>query len=162
MGINTALARSLAVPQQVENRDIVIEARVVNAGGIPISHGARVQSVTERLRNRGHLTERQFQAAERLHRSYCLGILQARDSDSGGCSAWSPSGYSDAVLNAATDYRKAREAIGLRLWPLVWSVVIDDWTIERWRNERGNGTTPQAAAALFRHALDTLGDHYGL
>ena len=147
---------------EVENRDIVVEARTATKGGVAISYGARVQSQTERMFRRRQITDRQFQAGERLRKSYLLGVAGARDFDAAGCSSYSPSGYSDAQLDALRDYRRARDAVGARLWPLTFAVIIEDFTVDRWRNDRAIKEDPKGVMALFRHALDVLADHFRL
>lgn len=160
MGATTALARSLAVPEQLEHRDIVVEARSTTPGGVALSYGARVQPQLERMRSRKQIDARQYEAGIRLYKSWALGIAGARDTDAGGCTAWSPAGYADAQLSSALDYRNAREFCGPRLWPLLFGVVVEDMSAERWRNERGHGMDPKGVMALLRHGLDLLGDYY--
>ena len=158
---STALARSLVNETQIANRDIIVEPRVVNAGGIPISMGARVQSVAERMRSRGQISERQFQAAERIHRAYCLGLLGVRDSESGGSSAHDPGGIRDRQLDEATLYRRIREAVGLRLWKIVFAVAVESITVDRFANERGGGMDRKQWMGCLKVALDTAADYLG-
>lgn len=156
-----ALRRSL-VPSGsnlVSDSRLIVEARGVAPGGLVATYGARVQSVIERQRIRGQITGRQALAAERLYRAWALGIEGAKGDDK-GCSAWTPAGYRDAQLDAVSLYRGARDAIGGARWPLVFAVVIEDWTVHRYANERGRNR--HGSQEVLRTALDDLADYLRL
>jgi hypothetical protein len=152
-----ALRRSLVAPERDQHSVVVIERRTdVHA------FGARVMASLERMERRGLLTSRQCRAGERVYQAYVLGIVGARDADAGGSSAYDPGGIRDRQLDAATEYRRARDVLGTRMWPIVWHVVCDDWSVERFANECSGGTDRKGCFAILRLALDVLADHYGL
>jgi hypothetical protein len=140
----------------LDGKRLVTEARSVAAGGLTGTFGARVQSVLDRQRVRGQITARQAEAGEKLYRAWALGIAGAR-MDTKGCSAWTTAGYVDSQMDALKLYRGARDAIGGSRWPLLFAVVIEDWTVARFANERGRNTA--ASAEVLRSALDDLADY---
>jgi hypothetical protein len=115
----------------------------------------------ERMYRRNLLTARQCWAGIRIYSAYALGIVGARDGDGGGNGS-DPGGYTDRQLDAAREYRELRDAVGLRLWSLVWHVTCSDWSVERWANEMGRGMDRKGAIALLRHALEVAADHMKL
>lgn len=117
----------------------------------------RVMPVVEVMERRGLLSPRQCRAGLAIYRCWSLGICGARDSEPGG-NGNDPSGYSDAQLASAEQYRLIRDAVGGRLWNLVFSVACDDWSVARWANERGGGMNPKGAIALLRLGLDVAAD----
>jgi hypothetical protein len=143
----------------VHDSRLIVEPREIAAGGLTGTFGARVQSVLERQHARGQISGRQREAGERLYRCWALGVAGAR-SDSKGCSAWSPGGFSDCQLDALQVYRGARDAIGAARWPLLFSVVVEDWTVQRYANERGRNR--DGTAEVLRSALDDLADYLRL
>lgn len=154
--------RSLAVEQQLLNRDIVIEARSIAAGGMVASHGARVQPALERMLSRSLITRRQYDAGDRLYQSHALGIAGARNFEAGGCTAYQPAGYADSQLNAAHDFAHAKIALGDRLFPLVYAVAVMDVSVETYCQQQQPKMDRRGGMALLRYALDVLGDHYRL
>jgi hypothetical protein len=153
------LRASLVDPLREQHSTVVVEPRDVTAGGLPGSMGARVQPAIERYLRRGQLTVRQAEAARRLYALWALGIEGVRQTTR-GCSAYSPAGYTDEQIDSATAYRRARDLLGARLWPLVFAVVVEDFTVERFANERGRNS--QSTLEVLRYALDTLGDGFGM
>jgi hypothetical protein len=138
---------------------LVVEPRSVAAGGLTGAFGARVQSVLDRQRVRGQITQRQFDAGEKLYRAWALGVEGARQ-DTKGCSAWTPAGYSDSRLDALKLYKGAQQYIGLSRWPLLFHVICLDWTVHRFSIDcdiRRDGTQ-----AILRTALDDLADYLKL
>lgn len=115
----------------------------------------RAGSSLELLGKRRSLTLRQFRAGLRLEASYRLGVLGLHGGGGGGPS---PGGFADARQAAAQDYAQARDAIGGRLWPVVWGVVCDDRSVQEVSFERH--INPTACMALLKLALDLLADHY--
>lgn len=122
----------------------------------------RVMSSLELMRRRGMLSERQFRAGARVYEDWALGIVCARDADAGGGSMHDPAGLTDRQLDAATAYRKARDAVGGRMWPCLFHVSCLEWTVERFANECGGGTDKRGWAAILKMSLDILADHYGM
>lgn len=120
----------------------------------------RVMPMVEVLERRNTITSRQARAGIRIYQAWALGICGARNSDATGNGS-DPSGYTDAQLAAAREYRMIRDAVGGRLWPLTFSVCCEDWSPSRWAVDRGGGMDPKGAAALLRHALDLVGDAIG-
>lgn len=159
MSSQDTLKRSLAAPERLLKGDLEVEARTVTSTGHVTSYGARSISPIERYKRRGQLTLRQVRAAEMLYRAWALGIEGAR-ADSPGCSASFPGGLSDAQVQAVRSYENARSGLGKRLWPLVFAVICEEWSCERFANERGRNAT--ATMEVLRLALDMLADIFGL
>lgn len=156
-----ALRRSL-VPSGsslVGDSRLIVEARVAAPGGLVGTYGARVQSVIERQRVRGQITQRQFDAAETLYQAWAFGVEGAR-APAKGCTAWTPAGYRDAQLDAVALYHGAQKAIGLSRWPLLFHVVCLDWTVQRFSNEMARSR--DGLQEVLRTALDDLADHLRL
>jgi len=153
-----ALRRSLVRPEREQHGTVLVEPTC----DVPGAMTARSVSSLERLRNRGQLTLRQSNAGTRLYEDWAIGICCARDGDAGGSTVHDPGGYADRQLDAATRYRKAREAVGPRMWPCLFAVCCEEWSIERFANERGGGTDRKGWAAILRLSLDTLADFYGM
>jgi hypothetical protein len=121
----------------------------------------RVMPVVETMQRRGILSDRQAHAASRIYACWALGICGARDADSGGNGS-DPGGYTDRQMDAAKEYRKLRNAVGVRLWPIVWHIACDDWSVERFANECGGGLDRKQWMGCLKLALDTAADHLGL
>lgn len=157
---NGALKRSLVSPERLAQGGdaVVVEARAITSTGHVLENGARVVSPVERYKRRGQLTLRQVRAAELLYRAWA--IMNGARPESAGCSAWTPSGWSDAQLTATRSYEAAQRAVGRHLWPLCFHVACLDWTADRFANERGRNST--ATLEALRYALDTAGDSLGL
>lgn len=149
-----ALERSLTTPERARQGVVVVEA-TTDAPGI---FNARVQPALERYERRGVISFRQARAGERLYRSFLLmnGVREADGAGTGG--HWTPAGYSDAVLSGAKDFREAQQALGRRLWPLVYAVVVEDWRVERYAHL--NGRNVQSTTEVLRVALDMLADFF--
>ena len=121
----------------------------------------RVMPQAEVLFRRGTLNARQLRAATRIYASWALGICGAHDADASGGGTADYGGYRDAQIDAATEYRRIRDAVGGRLWPICFSVACEDFSPARWANERGGGMHKAAAVQLLRLALDYAGDALG-
>jgi hypothetical protein len=121
----------------------------------------RVMSAIEVLERRGSITPRQARAGARIYATWALGICGAHDADAGGGGSFDAGGYRDAQLDAATEYRRIRDAVGGRLWPLVFAVCAEEMSPSRWANERGGGMHKLGAAELLRHGLDLAADAIG-
>lgn len=154
----TALRRSLVRPEREQHGTVLLEA-ATDAPGVSV---ARVQPSLERMARRGLISRRQMLAGERIYRAWALGIVGARDRDAGGCTVHDPGGYADRQLDAATEYRRIRDAVGLRLWPIVWHVACDDWSVDRFASEIGNGMDRKQWMGCLKIALDQAADHLGL
>lgn len=137
---------------------MVVE-RVTDAPG---GYHARAQPSLERMVRRGHLTPRQAAAGQAVYSAWALGIMGAHDAESGGCSVPDPGGLRDAQLDAATCYRRCREAVGGRMWPVLFAVSCEDWSVERFANERGGGQDRKGWIGVLRVALDTAADALGI
>jgi hypothetical protein len=138
---------------------LVAEPREIAAGGLTGTFGARVQSVLDRQRARGQITQRQADAGETLYRAWAFGVQGARQ-DTKGCTAWTPAGYRDSQLDALKLYKGAQQYIGLSRWPLLFHVVCLDWTVHRFSIDcdiRRDGTQ-----AILRTALEDLADYLRL
>lgn len=121
----------------------------------------RLMSQCEVLERRGSLTPRQARAGARIYASWALGICGAHDAEASGGGSYDAAGYRDAQLDAATEYRRIRDAVGGRLWPAVFAVACEDFSPARWANERGGGMHKAAAVELVRIGLDTAADALG-
>ena len=151
------LRRSLVRPERSQHDTVVVEA---SSDGF--AHVARCQPALERMRNRGQLTHRQANAGTRLYEDWAIGVMLARNPDAGGTTIHDPGGYRDKQLDAATRYRRAREAIGGRMWPCLFHVSCLDWSVERFANECGNGMDRKQWMGILKVSLDTLADFYGM
>jgi hypothetical protein len=112
------------------------------------------------LRN-GTIDQGHRDAAIRLHDAYALGVMGARDRlavyvDRTGA----PSGYADALLAAATDYREAAQAVGIVAMSALSWCVISHGTVAGWAECKG--WPVQRAQGYLLAALDRLAEHYGL
>lgn len=152
-----ALRRSLVSDVRQQHNRVVVETLSDGFGS-----RARVQPSIERMAQRGLISARQARAGGLLYEDWALGIVCARDAEAGGSSVPDPGGYRDRQLDAATSYRRAREAVGLRMWPILWHVSCDDWSVERFANELGSGTDRKGWMAILKLSLDILADFYGL
>jgi hypothetical protein len=121
----------------------------------------RVMPQAEVLHRRGALSARQFRAATRIYATWALGICGAHDADASGGGTADYGGYRDAQLDAATEYRRIRDAVGGRLWRLVFAVCCEEMSPTRWANERGGGMHKLGAAELLRHGLSLAADCIG-
>jgi hypothetical protein len=117
----------------------------------------RVMPQIEVLHRRGALTGRQARAGGRIYATWALGICGAHDADAGGGGTADYGGYRDAQLDAATEYRRIRDAVGGRLWGVVFAVACEDWSPARWANDRAN-VHKAAAVELLRVGLDMAAD----
>lgn len=120
----------------------------------------RIMSMIEVLERRNTITPRQARAGLAIYRCWALGICGARDGEASGNGA-DPGGYTDAQLDAAREYRLIRDAVGPRLWSVVFSVAVEDLSPSRWANERGNAMHKAAAVELLRIGLDYAADCLG-
>jgi hypothetical protein len=120
----------------------------------------RVMPALEVMQRRGALTHRQAEAGRRLYEDWAVGICCARDSEAGGSTVHDPGGFTDRQLDAARRYRQARDAVGARMWPVLFHVSCLEWSAERFSNECGRGTDKRGWAAILKLALDTLADFY--
>ena len=150
-----ALRRSLVSDDRQRHNRVVVEKLSDGFGS-----RARVQSALERYERRGQLTSRQARAGQRIYEAYALGVVGARNGDATGNGS-DPSGYTDAQIAMAQEYRLIRDAVGGRLWSLTFSVCCEDFSCARWANERGGGMHPNGALCLLRVALDIAGDALG-
>ncbi len=118
---------------------------------------AAVQAPLERYYARKLISGRMYDAGRRLYQSYATGIVGVRDGE-GGSGEYSPSGYSDAQLAAAQDYRRAIQGVGNRMAALLTWVVIEEVTLEKLQAH--TGTPARKMMGALHLALDSLADHY--
>jgi hypothetical protein len=152
-----ALRRSLVRPEREQHGTVLLEV----TSDVPGSVTARAQPSLERLLRRGQISHRQAIAGARIYSAWALGIVGARDSDGGGNGS-DPGGYTDRRLDAATEYRRLREAVGLRLWVPLFHVCCEDWSIERFANEVGKSMDRKAWMGAVKLGLDAAADALGL
>lgn len=112
------------------------------------------------LRN-GTIDQAHHDAATRLHDAYALGVMGARDRlavyvDRTGA----PTGYADAQLAAATDYRQAAQAVGMVAMSALSWCVINHGSVAGWAECKG--WPVQRAQGYLLAALDRLAEHYQL
>lgn len=107
----------------------------------------------------GTISQEIHNAAVRLHDAYALGVLGARDRlevyiDKTG----TPSGFADAQLGAARDYREAAQAVGqVQMAALSWC-VLSHGTVAGWAECKGWHVNK--AQGYLLAALDRLGEWY--
>ena len=112
------------------------------------------------LRN-GTIDQAHHDAATRLHDAYALGVMGARDRLAVYIArTGAPSGYADARLAAATDYREAAQAVGIVAMSALSWCVISHGTVTGWAECKG--WPVQRAQGYLLAALDRLAEHYGL
>jgi hypothetical protein len=153
-----ALRRSLVRPERDQHSVVLVEPTC----DVPGAMTARAQPAIERMLRRGLLTHRQAHAGQRIYAAWALGVVGARDADGHGSSMHDPGGYHDRQLDAATEYRQLREAVGLRLWPCCFSVCCEDMSVDQFANERGGGMDRKAWMGCLKIALDMAADHLGM
>lgn len=151
------LRRSLVKVEREQHATVLIEPTSDQPGVM----NARVQPTLERMLRRGQLSMRQALAGQKIYACWALGIVGARDGEASG-NGTDPGGYSDRRIDAATEYRKLRNAVGIRLWPIVWHVACDDWSVERFANECGAGMDRKQWMGALKMALSIAADHLGL
>lgn len=107
----------------------------------------------------GTISQEIHNAAVRLHDAYALGVLGARDRlavyvDRNG----TPSGFADAQLSAARDYREAAQAVGqVQMAALAWC-VLSHGTVAGWAECKGWHV--HKAQGYLLAALDRLSEWY--
>lgn len=159
-----ALRRSLVGDDRLQHDDarLEVEPASVAAGGLVGSYRVKARPAVELLERRGHLDWRQARAARRLYRAYSLGVMGAREQDKGSGS-WSPAGYSDLQLAAATDYRLGRAACGGADFSVVFNVCILDQTVSDYAREHYASTSGRMIGLVMqrlRAGLDRLAKYY--
>ena len=163
MTADDALLKSLAPAARLDRAGGLaeVEPACLTRGGFVAAHRVRVRSSADLMERRGLLTWRQGRACRRLHRSFVMGILCARD-PSRASGAWSPAGLTDAQLGAAEDFRMARRACPQASWDVVFAVACLDRTGADLMKERGltSGRASGQIMARLRTGLDALADHY--
>ena len=133
----------------------IIIAEESDTAGQP--RGRRLMSIDTMLRKKS-INSRQHEAARRLQDDWEI-IQGATDSDGFGMPRGRPMHEpTEAMLDAAKRYRLAVQKIGQRLEALVKAVVIDGKSV---RKEAGKDCQRQLMGKL-KHALDEIGDVYGL
>lgn len=99
-------------------------------------------------------------AAVRYMDSYQLGVLGAKDRSMVFVSrSGSPGGMAEARLAAVTDWRKATQAVGIILSPILTWCVLGHGTLRGYAADCGGSR--EAAHRSLLAALDRLADHFG-
>jgi hypothetical protein len=120
---------------------------------------ARVQPPLERMWKRGAIDDAQYIAGKRLHEAYALGLCGARNPEARSSGEASLSfGLAGAQLIALQEYREAKAALGVRLWPYLDWVVCKDVSLSDLAKELGRN--PTELTALLKVGLDILSDHF--
>lgn len=152
-----ASLRRLFVPAaRAHDSRLEIEAREQTPGGYVISRGLRRVSVIERQERHGHITHRQGAAARELYRCYAFGIVGVRDREAATGGNAGPAGYTDSQIDAAGRFRAAHDQLGHRLFPLVYSITVEDVSVADYARLRG--ANPTSVQTLLRLGLDLLAD----
>lgn len=159
-----ALRRSLAGEHRVQHDDdrLEVEPATLTGGGLVGSYRVKSRPAIEQLESRGHITARQARAARRLYRCYSIGVMGARDGNKGSA-AWSPTGYTDLQLGAATDYRLSRAAIGGADFEVVFMVAVMDQTATGYAEAHYQSTSGRMVGQVMnrlRNGLDRLADYH--
>lgn len=122
-------------------------------------------------RERGTITERQFQAGDRLWWNlYHAGLAPKVTANLLGMGGSGECTYGMAVTERQADARKAvreaRCAVGSRLWSVLSLVVWGEFAASAWAQSSGGVKDDRdartAGMLALRLALDTLADHWGL
>jgi len=147
------------------HRASIVEPAELTKGGMVVSTRRRIQHPLERMRVRGFISLRAAAAGERLYAAWALGVCGAHDAEqSGGCSAWSPTGYRDAQLAALRDFREAKAAIAPGLWDLLVAVCCHERSVRDMippgPNGKASGRKVCAMMDLLREALFRLAEWY--
>jgi hypothetical protein len=109
------------------------------------------------LRDSGKIGDAEVTAAERFYRDFALAMFGARDSERAG-GGGGQQGFSAAVLDAMTGYRRAAQAIGIRSDALLRLVVVEEMSC-RALAERMK-TTHDHVSGRIAQVLEVLADHY--
>jgi hypothetical protein len=156
-----ASLRRLFVPAaQAADTRLEIEAREQTPGGFVVSRGLRRVTVIERQERHGHITHRQGCAARELYRCYAFGICGVRDRDTATGGHAGPTGYTDSQIDAAGRFRDAHDRLGHRIFPLVYSITVEDVSVADYARLRG--ANPTSVQTLLRLGLDLLADLWGI
>lgn len=122
---------------------------------------ARAVWVPDEWLRKGTIDQADHSAAVRYHDAYALGIEGARERMEFYVQmTGAPSGYSDARLAAATDYRKASDAVGAFSANCLTWCVLRRSTVADWAGNRQ--LHPQIAAGYLLAAIHRLTEHYRL
>jgi hypothetical protein len=154
-----SLRRSLAGAERLRHGDVVAEPRIITNAGVVAQYGARVLSPVEQAYRRRLISHRQHYAAERIYTSYAVGIAGIRQAPAGVAPS-SPDGALMAAAAAASDYRACRDHVGPRLWPALFSYVVEEESAGN--IAKRSGTNPTGMMALLCHALDVAADYFRL
>jgi hypothetical protein len=147
-----AMRRHLAEDPKASSSRLAVE-RLSDGFGERI----RVMPMIEVLLRRNTITDRQALAGQRIFADYMLGIVGVSGAEPTGNGS-DPDGYAVAQAHAASEYRRVRDHVGPRLWPITFACVIEDFSPFRWANERGHAMHKRAAVELLRVALDSAAD----
>jgi hypothetical protein len=122
---------------------------------------ARAVWVPDEWLRKGTIDQADHSATVRYHEAYALGIMGASERAPVYVQmTGAPSGLSDAKLAAATDYRKASEAVGAFSANCLTWCVLGRSTVAEWAGNRQ--IHPQIAAGYLLAAIHRLTEHYRL
>ncbi|MFZ4761472.1 MAG: hypothetical protein ACOYK8_01470 [Alphaproteobacteria bacterium] len=116
----------------------------------------RALSPLESLHQRGRIDDEQMAAGQRFADSYALGIEGARNGEGSG--AWEPAGMADARLAAATDYKKAINALGHLHQGIICDLALAGISLSRWAVLKK--LHYNVALQLTQEGLSRLHHHY--
>lgn len=124
----------------------------------------RVKPVVETLSARGTIDGRQLAAAEALREDYEVGIHGARIGDDLPVGVQGKTGdrheMTQAQIEAAANYRRAVQTIGLLADAVVTPIVLENCTLEE--TGRRLGVDKKHLAGRLQVALDQVASFYGL
>jgi hypothetical protein len=157
--------------KEMKQRQVVLlEVRDRSSTGHPISVGARVEAQFphDRYKVRKELDPSNewrnlmlWQAAERFRQDFDASGIAPRV-----CSSFVPrvsgsrQNHSDMQMDAEKRYKKAMNAVGQSLRPILFYVCLAGESANDWA--RRNAMIPQAGLSVLRLALAELAHHYGL
>lgn len=160
---------------QVAGDDLIVEGGVVvSRQGKERPNSFRQQHgearAIDRYRVRGSITQRQYEAGDRLHcdmvRAGQAPKVTANLLGAGGggeCSYGMASTM--AQVAARQRLRNAAAAVGRRLWGILTAVIWEDMAASAWASGEGVRDERHARTAgmiTLQVGLDTLADHYGI
>ncbi len=149
---------ALTPRQRAARGDVVVLEETIEAGRRRVR--VLTQTLLDRYRQRGQITERQFDAGERLHRLWrAAGAAQTVVMHYGiRIQGRGDLGERQAALRG--DVTRALTKVGTRLASVLVHVCLCDEAAGDW-GERHRGRTGDGIAVL-RLALDALADYWGL
>jgi hypothetical protein len=123
------------------------------------------QSPLDHYHRRDRVDDRQYRAGDRFRTDFLLGGLETRlvadlARISGNAGGGPGLMATERQVAARQRWRRATQAVGLRLSPVLVAVCCEERTAADWTAKPGRGGEIEGMTTL-RLALDTLADHYG-